>query len=100
MGERPDMELLASGYGAVEGPCLDPDGNLYFSDTVDGGVFRLRTDGSVEVVVPKRKGAGGIVLHADGGIVISGRDLSHVVDGESRVIDAAPDTPLLYVTRT
>jgi hypothetical protein len=41
---------------------------------------------SIETVVPKRRGVGGILLHADEGIVISGRDLSHVKDGETRTI--------------
>ena len=83
MGE---LELLASGYGLVEGPRVDADGNLYFSDVHGGGVRRLRPDGEIEIVVPKRRGVGGIALHADGGIVISGRDISHVRDGESRVV--------------
>jgi D-xylonolactonase len=81
-----DMIMLASGYQAVEGPTLDGDGSLYFSDTFGGGVYRLTVAGDVEVVVPKRKGAGGIVRHADGGIVVSGRDLSHVRDGDTRVL--------------
>jgi len=37
-------------------------------------------------VVPKRRGVGGLVLHADGGVVISGKDVSHVRDGETRVL--------------
>jgi gluconolactonase len=34
---------------------------------------------------------GGICLHADGGVVVSGRDLSHVKDGVSRVIFGRDD---------
>ena len=36
---------------------------------------------------------GGIALHADGGILISGRDLSHVKDGTSRIVFSLEDTP-------
>ena len=78
--------LLASGYGAIEGPAADDEGGLYFSDVPNGGVFRLSPDGQVDVVVPKRKYVGGIILHADGGIVIAGRDISRVVDGHSETI--------------
>jgi gluconolactonase len=46
----------------------------------------LSPDGSIEVVVPKRRGVGGIALHADGGIVVSGKNISHVRDGETRVL--------------
>jgi sugar lactone lactonase YvrE len=100
--ERVDMNeltLLASGYQAVEGPVIDRAGDLYFSDTLGGGVYCLRTDGSIETIVAKRKGAGGIVLHADGGIVISGRDLSHIQNGETRIIIAREDVPPIAGTR-
>ena len=87
-----ELEMIASGYGLVEGPRVDVDGGLYFSDVRDGGVRRLDPDGTLDVVVPKRRGVGGIALHADGGIVISGRDISHVRDGESRTVFAT-DAP-------
>jgi xylono-1,5-lactonase len=78
------VETLASGYGLVEGPTIDGDGNLYFSDVLGGGVYRRDPDGEITTVVPKRRGVGGIVLHADGGIVVSGRDIVHVREGENR----------------
>jgi gluconolactonase len=87
-----EIELLAYGYGLVEGPRVDADDNLYFSDVHGGGVRRRRPDGTIELVVPKRRGVGGIALHADGGIVVSGRDICHVRDGRSRTV-FAPDAP-------
>lgn len=87
------MELLASGYGLVEGPRVDEEDRLYFSDVHGGGVFRRSPDGTLETVVPKRRGVGGIALHAEGGIVCSGRNICHVKDGETRIVFAPPDTP-------
>jgi xylono-1,5-lactonase len=81
-------ELLASGYGLVEGPTIDSDGSLVFSDVLDGGVYRLRRDGSTETIVAKRRGVGGIARHADGGYVIGGRELIYVGNGADRVIAA------------
>jgi len=81
-----ELELIASGFGIVEGPTIDDHGGLYFSDVSKGGVYRLTPDGSIDVVVPKRKGVGGVCLHADGGIVVTGRDISHVKNGISRVL--------------
>src|SRR5215467_9473794 len=75
------FETLAYGYGLIEGPRVDPAGNLCFSDVTNGGVFRRRPDGAIDVVVPKRRGVGGIALHADGGLVISGKNICHVRDG-------------------
>ncbi|MGH2980119.1 MAG: SMP-30/gluconolactonase/LRE family protein [Solirubrobacterales bacterium] len=79
------MEELASGYSLLEGPTVDGRGGVYFSDVLQGGVYRWSPDG-VEQVVPKRRGVGGIVLHGDGGVIVTGRDVLHVRDGESRVL--------------
>jgi xylono-1,5-lactonase len=83
------LETLARGFGLAEGPCAAADGSVYFSDVLGGGVHRWTPDGEVTTVVPKRRGVGGIVLHADGGVVVSGREVLHVHDGESRVLLAA-----------
>jgi gluconolactonase len=87
------IETLAWGYGLIEGPRVDGAGNLYFSDVTNGGVFRRRPDGSIDTVVPKRRGVGGIALHASGGIVISGKNICHVRDGETRVLLAIEGVP-------
>ena len=87
------FETLAYGYGLIEGPRVDGAGNLYFSDVTNGGVFRRRPDGTIDTVVPKRRGVGGIALHADGGIVISGKNICHVKDGATRILFARDDVP-------
>ena len=79
-----DIETLAFGYGLLEGPRVDAEDNLYFADVPKGGVYCRHPDGTIDTVVPKRRGVGGIALHADGGVVVSGRDISHVHNGESR----------------
>ncbi len=78
--------MLAHGYRLAEAPTITPDGSLFFSDVLGGGVYRLDHNGSVDTVVPKRRGVGGIALHADGGIVCSGRDVVHVANGETRTV--------------
>lgn len=80
------MKLLAWGYGLIEGPRGAPDGSLFFSDVQKGGVNCRRPDATIEVVVPKRRGVGGIALHADGGVVVSGRNVCHVRDGVTRIL--------------
>src|SRR3954452_3400202 len=81
-----NLELLAWGYGLVEGPRVDGNGVLYFSDAQKGGVYRRQPDGTVETLVPGRKLVGGLALHADGGFVMTGRDVLHWKDGESRTV--------------
>jgi len=80
------METLAFGYGLAEAPRVDAADNLYFSDVVGGGVFQRSPDGTISTVLAKRRGCGGLVLHADGGFVVSGRNVVHVRDGVSRVL--------------
>jgi sugar lactone lactonase YvrE len=61
------MEQVATGYGLIEGPVWDPAKGLYFSDVPNGGVRLLDRAGKVSLVVPKRRGIGGMALHANGG---------------------------------
>jgi D-xylonolactonase len=70
-----EFEVLSSGYRLIEGPRVDERNRLYFSDVAAGGVYRRSPDGSVETLIPKRRGVGGIGLNEGGGLVASGRGL-------------------------
>lgn len=96
-----ELEVLASGYQLVEAPRVDAGGRVWFTDVLGGGVHRWSDGvgdngcggpGTVETIVPKRRGVGGMALHADGGVVIGGRDIIHVTpDGTNRTLLSAPD---------
>ncbi len=66
------FETLASGYGLIEGPRVDEQNRLYFSDVQNGGVYRRSPNGAIETLIPRRRGVGGIALNEGGGIVFSG----------------------------
>jgi sugar lactone lactonase YvrE len=87
------FEIVVDGYQLVEGPRVDADGNVWFTEVLGGGVHRWSAStGEVETVVPKRRGVGGLALHADGGVVVSGRDITHVQpDGTNRLLFAPPE---------
>jgi len=93
MSEKHRFEVLASGYGLIEGPRVDPHDHLFFSDVQNGGVYRRAPDGDITTVVSRRRGVGGIALHSDGGIIISGRNICHVKDGATRIVFDLEDTP-------
>lgn len=80
------LELLASGYGLVEGPRTDAENNLYFTDIRGGCVYRRHADGTIETLVTDRPMIGGLALHADGGFVMSGPTVAHWRNGEVRVL--------------
>ena len=89
------MEQVATGFGLIEGPVWDPAKGLYFSDVPNGGVHLLDGTGKVSLVVPKRRGIGGMALHANGGLIVGGRDIAWVsrADGTTRTLlplDAIP----------
>jgi D-xylonolactonase len=87
------LETLASGYGLLEGPRVDATDNLYFSDVSNGGVYCHSPKGEVTTVIPRRRGVGGIALHADGGVVVSGKNICHVKDGQTRILFQREDIP-------
>jgi D-xylonolactonase len=82
------MQEIATGYGLIEGPVWDPAKGLYFSDVLGGGIYLLDRSDKVSLAVPKRRGVGGMALHADGGLIAGGRDIVHVslADHNMRVL--------------
>jgi len=69
------FEILASGFGLIEGPRVDDQNRLCFSDVTNGGIYRRSPNGDIETLIPKRRGVGGIAINQGGGIVCSGRNL-------------------------
>jgi sugar lactone lactonase YvrE len=81
-----ELELIASGYGLVEGPRTDADGALWFTDMFGDTVNRRAPGGQAEAVISERHYVGGLVPHADGGLVLSGPNIVHWRDGDIRVL--------------
>ncbi len=72
---RPVRAVLHRQHTLLEGPRIVAGGALLYSDVIRGGVYRHTPDGELRVLVPRRRGVGGLVPHARGGVVVSGRDL-------------------------
>ncbi|MGD9802917.1 MAG: SMP-30/gluconolactonase/LRE family protein [Hyphomicrobiaceae bacterium] len=70
------MRTVASGYGLIEGPVWDPARGLYFSDVTGGGIFLLDRTDRISTVIERRRGVGGMALHAEGGLVAGGREIA------------------------
>ncbi len=82
------METLTQGYGLVEGPIWVEGQGLLFSDVLLGGVYCLDAQGEVSKVFAHRRGIGGMSLHENGGLIVSGRNISwkSVPEGETRTV--------------
>jgi len=55
----------------IEGPCFDPDGNLYIVDIPHGRIFRITPQRAWEVVAEYDGEPNGLVWHPDGRILIA-----------------------------
>ncbi|MET7772245.1 SMP-30/gluconolactonase/LRE family protein [Nocardia sp. NPDC005366] len=74
------LRQLYSTDGLLEAPLVESDGSVVFSNVTGGGIFRHR-GGETDIVVDRRRGVGGLASHAEGGLVMTGRDLAFA-DGD------------------
>ncbi len=84
------FEQILDGFVFLEAPRVDDENNLYFSEVMDGGVYRLSPDGKIEGFVTDRKSIGGLVLTEDGGFICSGGvglEYFNPGTGERRTLD-------------
>lgn len=93
----PDLSVVHRAPGGLlEAPRYDPALGLLFSDARRGGVYRLPATGECQVVIAHRRGIGGLALHEEGGLVVSGRNVAHkALDTDE---GAAPTVVLLDAT--
>lgn len=73
---KPTVELISRGHQLLEAPLWHPQHGLLATDAQVGGVWRFAEHADPELIVANRKGIGGMALHADGGLVISGRNVA------------------------
>lgn len=94
----PDVARLVTGFGLLEGARWYPEQGLLFSDMTVGGVYCLGVDETIpRVVVPHRRGIGGLVAHAAGGLVVTGKNVGYkAADGTTTVILTAADDELFF----
>jgi D-xylonolactonase len=86
------MDIVLEGYELLEGSAWDPRRGLVFADAELGGVHVLDPQsGAVATIVEHRRGIGGIVLHRDGGLVVSGRNIAYKASGRPTAVLLAND---------
>lgn len=72
-----DLKVLWRDTGVFEAPRWDGADALYFANVTAGGVHRLDLrSGTVQCVVPHRRGIGGFALTERGDFVVSGRNIA------------------------
>ncbi|HXE63476.1 MAG TPA: SMP-30/gluconolactonase/LRE family protein [Bryobacteraceae bacterium] len=61
-----DWELVGQGYGSTDGPAVDKDGNVYFTDARASRIYKVGADGKPVVFMENSGGAGGLMFGRDG----------------------------------
>ncbi len=60
---------LAGGFAFTEGPAVDAEGNVYFSDIPNNKILKWTTDGKLETVRENSGGANGLFFDARGNLL-------------------------------
>ncbi len=96
-----DFEQILEGFTFLEAPRVDDRGNLWFSEVMEGGVYRLSPDGKVEGFITDRKYIGGLAQTEDGGFIASGRtglEYFNPGTGERRALEFLYDgKPIVHI---
>ena len=61
-----DWQLVGEGYKFTEGPTVNKQGELFFSDIPESKIYKVSLDGKVSVVVADSKRANGLQFGPDG----------------------------------
>ncbi len=64
------VERVATGFGFLEGPAADPDGNLYFSDIVNERIHHWSPNTGVTVFREQSGRANGLRVNLDGTLLV------------------------------
>ena len=90
LSEDAQIIKIAGGYTWAEGPVIDREGNLFFTDNRENLIHRLKPGGSTSVYMKPANRANGLYLDRDGSIVACIGDPKQVVsidkNGEMTVL--------------
>jgi sugar lactone lactonase YvrE len=87
-----EFHTVVSGFGSLEGPVIDEDGTMYVGDLKQHAVFSITTNLAVQRLVD-RAHVGGLALHRNGGLVLSGDSVVHWREGQVRDLLTVSDLP-------
>lgn len=79
---QPKVRVLYSGTGKLESVGVDRKGRIFFTDSTNGTLLRLRNDGRVRTLTTGIDAPGGIVFKRNYVLVGYGDSLAQAADGE------------------
>jgi len=64
-----ELKQVAADYKFTEGPAVDPDGNIYFTDQPNDHIYKWSTDGKVTVFMEDSKRSNGLYFDNEGALL-------------------------------
>lgn len=89
-GARP--ELISSQFKFTEGPAVDRDGNIYFTDQPNDRIWKYDTDGRISVFMEKSGRSNGLYFDNKG-------NLLSCADEENQIWSISPDKKVTVLLR-
>jgi len=97
-----EWELLGGGFAFTEGPAVDKDGNVFFTDTKNNRIHKIDVNGKITVWKEDSGGANGMMFGPDGRLYVcqSGRRriVAYTPEGKESVLAEDVDSNDLAVT--
>lgn len=97
-----EWELLGEGFKFTEGPAVDKDGNVYFTDRPNNRIHKIDLNGKITVWKEDSGGANGMMFGPDGRLYVcqSGRRriVAYTPDGKESVLAEDVDSNDIAVT--
>jgi gluconolactonase len=97
-----DWELVSEGHRFTEGPAIDKNGNIFFSDIPNNRIHKISPEGKVSVFKEDSGGANGLMFGPDGRLYAcqNGRKriIAYSSDGKEAVLAEGVDSNDLAVT--
>jgi gluconolactonase len=79
-----DWEMVSQGHKFTEGPAVDRDGNVFFSDVGASRIHKIGVDGKVTLFKDDTGGANGLMFGPDGRLYAA-------QDGRKKIVAYAPN---------
>jgi len=100
--EGEDWQLVSEGHQFTEGPAVNAQGEVFFTDVPKGQIFRVALDGHVSVFVDNSPGVNGLMFGPDGMLYCCQSKKNQIVrydaDGKEEVlIEDAPCNDLVVL---
>lgn len=98
-----DWKIVSEGHGFTEGPAVDADGNLFFSDVKRSKIYKVDAEGTVTLFADNTAATNGLMFGSDGllyGCRAGERQIvAYKPDGAHQVIADEVDSNDIAATR-